>query len=116
MSIILQKKYGNFTAIDSLNFQISHGEIFGLLGPNGAGKTTTIRILCSLLSPSSGSIEIEGLNISTERESKEARKIIGLVPDSPGFMNQGAHTGIFPFSLICMVLIMKGGIKTLRNF
>ncbi len=48
----LTKKFGSFTAVDQVNFNIPKGEIFGLLGPNGAGKTTTIRMLCGLLMPS----------------------------------------------------------------
>ncbi len=52
----LKKKFGEFTAVDGLSFDISRNEIFGLLGPNGAGKTTTINMICGLLPPSEGLI------------------------------------------------------------
>ncbi|MCL4359248.1 MAG: ATP-binding cassette domain-containing protein, partial [Candidatus Thermoplasmatota archaeon] len=50
----LTRKFGDFTAVDSLTFNLDRGEVFGLLGPNGAGKTTTVRILCCLISKTSG--------------------------------------------------------------
>ena len=54
-----------FKAVDSLTFKIEKGEVVGLLGPNGAGKTTTMRILCTLLTPSSGTAKIAGFDVST---------------------------------------------------
>ena len=51
----LVKRFGTFTAVNQVSFEIRSGEIFGLLGPNGSGKSTTIRMLCGLLTPSSGS-------------------------------------------------------------
>ena len=62
---------------------VIQGDIFGFLGPNGAGKTTTIRILCGLLSPSSGGAKVAGLDII--KESQKIKKIIGLVPESSGY-------------------------------
>ena len=52
----LLKKFGAFTAVDRIDFEVRRGEIFGLLGPNGAGKTTTFRMLCGLLAPSGGEL------------------------------------------------------------
>jgi ABC-2 type transport system ATP-binding protein len=69
----LSKKFGHFTAVDSLNLSISKGEIFGFLGANGAGKTTTIRILCGLLKPSSGSATVAGFDVSKNPEKVKTR-------------------------------------------
>ena len=63
----LTKKFGDFTAVDSLNLTIETGEFFGLLGPNGAGKTTTISLLSTLLLPTSGEILIDGETLSRKR-------------------------------------------------
>ncbi len=65
----LTKKFGNFTAVDDVSFQIKEGEVLGLLGPNGAGKTTTIDMLLGLTTPTSGEIKIFNLNLSTNRET-----------------------------------------------
>ena len=73
----LTKKFGAVTAVDGISFEVEKGSIFGFLGPNGAGKTTTINILCTLLSPSSGSASIDGLDCV--KDSAEVRKKIGIV-------------------------------------
>ncbi len=65
----LTKRFGDFTAVDSISFDIRPGEILGLLGPNGAGKTTTIQMLLGLITPTSGSISMFGLDLSTNREA-----------------------------------------------
>src|SRR4030065_2697010 len=64
----LVKKCGDFLANDNLTFDVYEGEIFGFLGANGAGKTTAIRILCGLSYPTSGKLEISGLDVYTQRE------------------------------------------------
>jgi ABC-2 type transport system ATP-binding protein len=64
----LTKNFGSFTAVDTVDFNIPQGEIFGLLGPNGAGKTTTIRMLCGLLTPSEGSASVLGLDVIEDAE------------------------------------------------
>ena len=58
----LVKRFGEFTAVDHISFEVGKGEIFAFLGPNGAGKTTTIKILTTLLQPTSGSFEVDGLD------------------------------------------------------
>ncbi|MBU0573530.1 MAG: ABC transporter ATP-binding protein [Candidatus Margulisbacteria bacterium] len=73
----LTKKFGSFTAVNNISFDIEKGEIFGFLGPNGAGKTTTIRMLCSILDPSSGSATVAGFDIS--KQSEEVKKRIGYM-------------------------------------
>ena len=59
----LTKFFGNFVAVNGINFNVNRGEIFGLLGPNGAGKTTTIKMLCTLLIPTKGKAEVDGSDI-----------------------------------------------------
>ncbi len=75
----LTKKFGNFTAIDRLDFDVFKGEIFGFLGANGAGKTTAIKILCGLLHPSSGKASVAGYDVYKQTES---------VKRSIGYMSQ----------------------------
>lgn len=64
----LTKRFGDFTAVDGISFEIRPGEILGLLGPNGAGKTTTIQMLLGLVTPTAGSIRMFGLDLQTHRE------------------------------------------------
>jgi len=59
----LTKRFGDFTAVDGINFDVRRGEIFGLLGPNGSGKTTSIRMTLGLLPPSEGSVTVLGLDV-----------------------------------------------------
>jgi ABC-2 type transport system ATP-binding protein len=73
----LTKKFGDFTAVNSINFDIQKGEIFGFLGPNGAGKTTTIRMLCGLIDPTSGEATVGGFRVSDQQE--DIKKIIGYM-------------------------------------
>ena len=73
----LVRKFGAFTAVDRLSFDVHRGEIFGLLGPNGAGKTTTFRMLCGLLSVTAGTLRVAGLDLRYARAS--ARQHIGYV-------------------------------------
>ncbi|MDY7039374.1 MAG: ABC transporter ATP-binding protein [Chloroflexota bacterium] len=73
----LTKKFGDFTAVDEVTFNVRRGEIFGFLGPNGAGKTTTIRMLLGLLWPTSGSAKVLGYDIV--KQSEEIRKHIGYM-------------------------------------
>jgi ABC-2 type transport system ATP-binding protein len=73
----LTKKFGAFTAVDHVTFEVPQGEIFGFLGPNGAGKSTTIRMLCGILRPTSGEGRIGGFSVTTE--SEEIKKIIGYM-------------------------------------
>jgi len=63
----LEKKFGEFTAVNRINFEVKEGEIFGFLGPNGAGKSTTIRMLCGIISPTSGSGLVGGYDIVKEQ-------------------------------------------------
>ncbi len=73
----LTRTFGSFVAVDHITFRVHKGEIFGFLGPNGAGKTTTIKILCGLLTPTSGKAVVSGWDVSTEYE--ELKKHIGYM-------------------------------------
>ena len=73
----LTVKFGDFTAVDDVSFSVREGEIFGFLGANGAGKTTTIRVMCGLLLPASGSVEIAGKDLS--EGSTEIKKRVGYM-------------------------------------
>jgi len=75
----LTKRFGSFTAVDHINLSVNRGEIYGFLGPNGAGKSTTIRMLCTLLTPSSGSAKVSGYDIA--HQANEVREKIGLVSE-----------------------------------
>jgi ABC-2 type transport system ATP-binding protein len=80
----LTKKFGDLTAVDGVTFRVEEGEVFGFLGPNGAGKTTTVRMLCCLISKTSGEARIRGHEVGNEEDSLKIRKLIGLVPDNVG--------------------------------
>ncbi len=75
----LTKYYGEFLAVDHINFEVHKGEIFGFLGPNGAGKTTTIRMLTGILKPSDGEIRIMGLD--ARKDMIRIKEMMGVVPE-----------------------------------
>jgi len=77
----LVKTFGSFTAVDDVSFQVEAGEIFAFLGPNGAGKTTTIKMLTTLLHPTSGSIQLDGLDPKTHQN--QVRQRFGIVFQDP---------------------------------
>ena len=82
----LSKKFGTTTVVNNLSLEIKKGEIFGLLGPNAAGKTTTIRMLCNLLSISSGEVTIAGINLTAN--SNELKRKIGYVAQYFGLYDE----------------------------
>jgi ABC-2 type transport system ATP-binding protein len=77
----LTKQYGKFTAVDDIDLVVPSGELFGFLGPNGAGKTTTFRMIAGILRPTSGTVEIGGIDIN--RNPLEAKARLGFIPDRP---------------------------------
>jgi ABC-2 type transport system ATP-binding protein len=79
--IQLTKRYGKFTAVDNIDLVIPTGELFGFLGPNGAGKTTTFRMIAGILRPTSGTVEIGGIDVLHRPLDAKAR--LGFIPDRP---------------------------------
>ncbi len=73
----LVKRFGDFVAVDNVSLEVAQGEIFGFLGPNGAGKSTTIRILCGLLTPTSGRATVGGYDVATDSEA--IKEVIGYM-------------------------------------
>lgn len=82
----VSKKFSRFTALDSVSLEVKEGDAFALLGPNGAGKTTLVKILSTLLKPSSGAVRIAGFDAMVEKE--EVKKVIGVVSHNPFLYNE----------------------------
>ena len=100
----LTKKFGSFTAVDHISFDVRKGEIFGFLGANGAGKTTAMRILCGLSIPTSGEGTVAGFDIRTQQE--EIKKHIG-------YMSQ--RFTLYPDLKVCENIELFGGIYGLND-
>jgi ABC-2 type transport system ATP-binding protein len=77
----LVKRYGDFTAVNSINLEVPRGELFGFLGPTGAGKTTTLRMIAGILRPTSGTIQIGGVDLT--KDPIAAKSVLGFIPDRP---------------------------------
>jgi ABC-2 type transport system ATP-binding protein len=78
----LSRRFGDFTAVDDVNLEVAPGQFFGFLGPNGAGKSTTIKMLTGLLAPSSGEVQILGMDLV--KNGTEVKQNIGVVPEGMG--------------------------------
>jgi ABC-2 type transport system ATP-binding protein len=96
----LEKRFGSFVAVNKISFSVRRGEIFGFLGPNGSGKSTTIRMLCGILTPTSGQGQVAGHDIF--KESEEIKKSIGymsqkfsLYEDLSSYENIRFYLGIY---------------------
>lgn len=121
----LCKKFGNFTAVDSISFEVQKGEIFGFLGANGAGKSTAMRMLCGLSKPTSGNARIAGLDIY--KDAEKIKKRIGymsqkfsLYEDMTIAENVRFFAGIYGLSRLEIrangaKLIEKLGLNNLEN-
>jgi ABC-2 type transport system ATP-binding protein len=95
----LTKQYGNMQALKDVNFSIGEGSIFGFVGPNGAGKSTTIKILATLLTPTSGHAYINGVDVT--KHPKEVRRLIGYMPDFFGVYDRLKVTEYLDFYASC---------------
>ena len=82
----LTKKFGDYTAVDRLTLDIADGEVFGFLGPNGAGKTTTVRMLTSLIAPTSGQATV--LGYQTGKDDQNIRRNVGILTETPGMYDR----------------------------
>lgn len=97
------KKFGDFTAVDNVSFEVNTGTVFGLLGPNGAGKTTTIKMLCGLLPPTSGVATVAGYNITTQARLVKSQigymsQLFSLYPDLTVEQNLNFYGSIYGIS------------------
>src|SRR6201988_285771 len=79
----LVKKYGDFTAVNGISFEVNEGEIFGLLGPNGAGKSTTLEIIETLRQKTSGEVQVNGFDL--DKNPSEIKNIIGVQLQTSGY-------------------------------
>ena len=82
----LRHRYGRFTAVDGISFEVPEGSIFGLIGPNGAGKTTTLRVICTLLLPSGGDVLVLGQSVQSAPQA--IRRQLGYMPDTFGLYGE----------------------------
>ena len=82
----LTKRFDQHTAVDRLTMQIEQGEVFGFLGPNGAGKTTTVRMLTSLIAPTSGTAKVLGYKVGDEDQA--IRRRVGILTETPGLYDR----------------------------
>ena len=97
----LTKKYGGRVAVDNVSFKIRNGHIYGLLGPNGAGKSTTMNIIAGCLSPTDGTVLINGYDICDQ--PIEAKRQIGYLPEQPPLFGD-----MTPYEYLCFVAEAKG--------
>src|SRR6201992_4247722 len=86
------KRYGGFTAVRDLSFQVKPGAILGFLGPNGAGKTTTIRMILGLVSPTVGKLQVLG-----ETDGRAVRRRVGFLPEERGLYRRMTPVGAIAF-------------------
>jgi ABC-2 type transport system ATP-binding protein len=82
----LTKRFGKLMAVDDLSLEVGQGEIYGILGSNGAGKTTTLKVLCGLLRPDSGRVEVAGIDVL--EDPVQAKGKIGFLPEAPALYDQ----------------------------
>ncbi len=106
----LTKKFDTKLAVDELSLQVEEGEVFGFLGPNGAGKTTTVRMLTSLIGPSSGSATVNGFRVGTQ--DTEIRRSVGILTESPGmYDNLSAEFNLEVYANLYEVKDPKGQVE-----
>src|SRR5438309_5947853 len=95
----LTKRFDRLTAVEDLDLEVREGEVFGFIGPNGAGKTTTLRLLCALISPTSGRAEVAGFRLGAEDE--RIRASVGILTEQPGlYERQSAEDNLLFFAAL----------------
>jgi ABC-2 type transport system ATP-binding protein len=106
----LSKKFNTTLAVDNLNLEVDEGEVFGFLGPNGAGKTTTVRMLTSLIGPTSGSAIVNGYRIG--EQDTEIRRTVGILTETPGmYDNLSAEFNLEIYANLYEVKDPKGQVE-----
>jgi ABC-2 type transport system ATP-binding protein len=106
----LTKKFGENTAVDGLDLQVNEGEVFGFLGPNGAGKTTTVRMLTSLIRPTSGKAVVNGYTLG--KQDTQIRRSVGLLTETPGlYDNLSAEYNLRIFANLYEVKDVAGQVE-----
>lgn len=106
----LTKKFGNTLAVDRLSLDVHEGEVFGFLGPNGAGKTTTVRMLTSLISPTSGTAVVNGFQIG--KDDTDIRRTVGILTETPGmYDNLSAEYNLLIYANLYEVKDPKGQVE-----
>jgi ABC-2 type transport system ATP-binding protein len=106
----LTKNFGNVLAAEILNLEIKEGEVFGFLGPNGAGKTTTVRMLSSLIGPTSGTAMVAGFTVG--KQDNEIRRNVGLLTETPGmYDNLSAEANLRIFAELYDVKDISGQVE-----
>ena len=91
----LTRVYGTTIGVEDLTFNIQESEIFALLGPNGSGKTTTLRLMTGMISPTNGSVSIDGTRTETQEDLKQVHRKVGILPEVPGhYENLSAHRNL----------------------
>ncbi|MGH7742221.1 MAG: heme ABC exporter ATP-binding protein CcmA [Candidatus Eiseniibacteriota bacterium] len=96
----LHKQFGALRAVDGVSFEIQRGEIFGILGPNGSGKTTAIRMMCGLMTPNAGEIEVAGVDVCAQPDRVKSRigymsQTFGLYSDLTVLENLRFYAGVY---------------------
>ena len=112
--IFTMKKAADITAVQDLTLSVAEGEVFGFLGPNGAGKTTTVRMLTSLIGPTSGSAWVNGYQVGVD--DQEIRRSVGILTESPGMYERlSAHKNLTIYANLYNVEDVEGQVgKYLR--
>lgn len=106
----LTKRFGDTLAVDQLTLDVSEGEVFGFLGPNGAGKTTTVRMLTSLIGPTSGTATVNGYKVG--QEDTEIRRCVGILTETPGmYDNLSAQYNLEIYANLYEVKDPKGQVE-----
>lgn len=108
----LSKYYGSYLAVDDISFEVNKGEILGFLGPNGAGKSTTMKVITTYLPPTSGTVEVEGVDV--ENDSLGVRKKIGYLPESNPLYNDMDVVGYLDY-IAALDGVGKDNVKSRRE-